>query len=69
MTAVIVLKKISKQVRFSFARCKSIFNKIKFKFIGEITNVNMSRLALCESTASVLATCLHLLGLQTIEKM
>ena len=41
----------------------------KDKQTGEIKSINMSRLVLCESTASVLATCFHLLGLQTIEKM
>lgn len=29
----------------------------------------MSRLALCEATASILATCFRLLGLQVTEKM
>ena len=41
----------------------------KDKATGQIKSVNMSRLVLCESTASVLATCFHLLGLKTIEKM
>ncbi|RNA01887.1 arginine--tRNA cytoplasmic [Brachionus plicatilis] len=36
---------------------------------GEIKSVNMSRLVLCDSTASVLATCFNLLGLKTLEKM
>ncbi|CAF1083743.1 unnamed protein product [Brachionus calyciflorus] len=41
----------------------------KDKQTGEIKSVNMSRLVLCESTASVLAQCFYLLGLRTIEKM
>lgn len=41
----------------------------KDKTTGEIKSVNMSRLVLCDSTASVLAQCFHLLGLQTLEKM
>jgi len=41
----------------------------KDKQTGEIKSVNMSRLILCESTASILATCFNLLGLKTIEKM
>lgn len=40
----------------------------KDKATGE-TTVNMSRLVLCDSTASVLASCFNLLGLQTLEKM
>lgn len=41
----------------------------KDKQTGEIKSVNMSRLVLCDSTASVLATCFDLLGLKTLEKM
>jgi arginyl-tRNA synthetase len=41
----------------------------KNKQTGEIVSVNMSRIVLCESTASVLERCFHLLGLQTLEKM
>jgi len=41
----------------------------KDKQTGEIKSVNMSRLVLCESTASVLACCFNLLGLKTIERM
>jgi arginyl-tRNA synthetase len=41
----------------------------KDKTTGEIKSVNMSRLVLCETTASVLATCFHVLGLRTLEKM
>lgn len=41
----------------------------KDKKTGEIVSVQMSRLVLCESTASVLRKCLNLLGLKTIERM
>jgi len=41
----------------------------KDKATGVIKSVNMSRLVLCDSTASVLAQCFNLLGLQTLEKM
>ena len=41
----------------------------KDKNTGEIVSVNMSRMVLCETTASVLERCFHLLGLQTLEKM
>ncbi len=41
----------------------------KDKQTGEIKSVNMSRLILCENTASVLACCFNLLGLKTIERM
>jgi arginyl-tRNA synthetase len=41
----------------------------KDKQTGEIKSVNMSRLVLCETTASVLACCFNLLGLKTIERM
>ncbi len=41
----------------------------KDKATGEVVSVDMSRLVLCDSTASVLAECFNLLGLQTLEKM
>lgn len=41
----------------------------KDKATGEIKSVNISRLVLCDSTASVLAQCFNLLGLDTLEKM
>lgn len=41
----------------------------KDKATGNILSVNMSRIVLCETTASVLERCFHLLGLRTIEKM
>lgn len=50
-----------------FVLC-SIYN-IYLLIIGVIKSVNMSRLVLCDSTASVLAQCFNLLGLQTLEKM
>jgi arginyl-tRNA synthetase len=41
----------------------------KNKETGEIISVDMNRLVLCEATSDVLATCFHILGLKTIEKM
>lgn len=36
---------------------------------GEIININMSRLLLCEATASVIRTSFHILGIQPVQKM
>lgn len=36
---------------------------------GEIININMSRLLLCEATASVIRTGFHILGIQPVQKM
>ena len=55
----------------------SVFNEFyencnciqKDKNTGAVTSVNMSRIVMCELTASVLQKCLNLLDLQTIERM
>jgi arginyl-tRNA synthetase len=41
----------------------------KDKKTGEILKVNLSRIALCEATSNVLATCFNILGLKYVEKM
>lgn len=37
--------------------------------IGDETKVNTSRVVLCEATARIMETCLHILGIKTVEKM
>lgn len=41
----------------------------KDKQTGEVVNVNMGRLLLCEATANVMAKCFDILGIQPVQKM
>ncbi|XP_043219701.1 arginine--tRNA ligase, cytoplasmic-like isoform X2 [Amphibalanus amphitrite] len=36
---------------------------------GEVVNVNMSRMLLCEATAQVMTRCFDILGIKTVQKM
>lgn len=48
---------------------KSFHFVISVIFAGEVVKVDMGRVILCEATASVMAKCFDILGIQPVQRM